>query len=353
MQKLIDALAKNFPCSYGGNNHLHALNQLLVVNGSGYHWNKDGTALEYCFGKLRRDKPLMSAKKLHKRGFELLRKMPEFDPVTETESYGHFGLRKALVNRDHEAALDEWDLIDGTKAARTTKIIERINKDSLGSDLGKDPDYDVQTYLERLCVRPRFYTLDLERYSNVSQVDARAEPETVQACIDVLLAILSGPQGDEHHVRDNHVHALILLMQKHTLFRQHCCPGTKALLSLRKAVDDRNLAISSKEHVQNHKIDERKLTDEEYFWYHGLVLEGLTDEEIQLVRKYSFYLRWAKGRDAKRTEENNNRDHKRKRAFWKLFEAKQEGGKITIPKQTINDDDAAACVAYNQCVFKR
>ena len=348
MKDLVTQMMLRYP-TMCGNNVLNALDHLLVCNGTGVDWREDGTTVEYTYDQ-REDPNPEKREKMHKQAFDLLRTMPDFEPVTIPESYPghHGGWRQALIDPEQERQLADWDLYHVTKDNARGKLLERIKSDT-------NIDYYEQRYLERVCKRPSFYTLSLDRYSNVSQLDERADDFTVQACYDVLTAILTAPQGDGHHVQSNHLHALIILLQKRPLFeRISCWPGDEDILNHRKVVGKRRLALSCKEHVHNHKIDESRLTDAEYFWYHSLTKDGLTAEEIKLVRKYSFYLRWKEGWQTKQNEDGKILDFKRKREFWKTLKFKRnDGGSVTIEEQTIPSGLASTHVCFSAGIYCR
>ncbi len=356
MKSFIEHYREKWP-TLAGNGDMNVLDHLLVCNGTGFHWSDDGKTVVYTLEPYPGEQKESRAE-IHAGAFAKLRTMPDFKPVTKHHSIGKHGMdgyRYALVDKEQEKALEEWDLDHVTREAATARVLADIDDLKRGRDGTIPPnDYTHQMYLERVCAPPSFYTLSLERYSNVAIMTSKADDETVQACFRVLFdGVLTHPQGEGHHQQSNHINALILLMRHKRIFQDRgVWPGDDVIIEHRANVGKERLRCSCKEHVSNHVIDEDQLTDEEYFWYRGLSLDGLTPEEIKLVRKYSFYLRWKKGMELQQKSDYSSTDFNRKREFWKLLKFTRNKDKMHIPEQTIDNPEAVAHAYGNRMIFK-
>jgi hypothetical protein len=355
---IVNEIRENFPSSYGGPNRMHWLNQLLLTNGNGYQWTDDGYTLEYVGRTVRSEKPRHTAAELHAMGMERLRTMPDFVPVTKLKSFGTQGLggfRRVLVDADQEAALAEWDMYHGTKTEAYQQMLADIHTPRAKSD----DRFDVEFYLDSLAEPQSFYTVSLERYSKVAEMDDDAETDIIRAGFDVLFnGVLTQRQGDGHHQSHNQLHALILLLEKRALFlADGVWPGDAAVIGHTKLCNAEYLRLSMKEHVDNHTIDERRLTNTEFEWYRNICFEGIPDDDVELIRKYSFYRRWEKGREQEMREESNMNDRRLRRAFWNTLAAVgQVEDNLTvayqIPEQTITNQDAVAHISGSRCIYR-
>lgn len=310
IQQHLNESFRNYSTLYG-NNRLKVLDQLLLTNGNGMDWTRDGTIENCCRPRLGKDKK-ESRKEIHKKGMSILETLP---PATE--------LRVREILPCHEGMI--W----GMPAEHKTEADAWYDW-----KMPEETDTYIKMYLDSLAKPARFHDVHTRTFSAIAKIPGNAQPDYVAAAQEVLLAVLDHRET-EH---SNHANAIILLLRHQPLFRKHGIPiKTKTVLERLEQTHRRLLELDCKRHRRNHELDEALLSDAEFFEYNRLSTWKLNPSEIKLVRRYRQYLDWKEEHQQKLRVEQNRKDRERQSEFWEHIQIKGSAVSVKkLPESTLN-----------------